>query len=249
MIVQAFDTIALQKLSPRQQWRLEDSRLTSLEDPSLACFFISPSNSLSAGRQVLEVVHADGIVAVGNHIHLARHDRSKSTQLFRRQYHPPGSGLVVARVCFPSLCCRALYDNGRLCRLWRTGPRAFCCCTTVKTACSRGRYRAFRLFACQLSSSFFHSYPLQLLSNKASTHAATDVQALRFSETIIDLRLPTGLGLSFIDDRPQELIFVSARGIRLSVSMKETLQTASLEVEHFQVRQHCVTAYICFSML
>jgi hypothetical protein len=36
-----------------------------------------------------------------------------------------------------------------------------------------------------------------------------------FKESVFDIRLPAGLGISLIDDTPRELLYLSARGIRL----------------------------------
>ncbi len=36
-----------------------------------------------------------------------------------------------------------------------------------------------------------------------------------FKESTLDIRLPAGFGVSLIDDTPRELLYLSARGIRL----------------------------------
>ena len=41
--------------------------------------------------------------------------------------------------------------------------------------------------------------------------------------------------MSLIDDHPQELLYVSAQGIKLSLSLRKTTQTLSLEVGHYQI--------------
>ena len=85
-----------------------------------------------------------------------------------------------------------------------------------------------------LVPSELENHPSLLLLFQAKDATASLLKA-KYGEFSVMLQLPHGFGVSLIDDRPQELLYLSTRGIKLAVHAKPTALSATFEVEHFQV--------------
>jgi hypothetical protein len=181
-------------------------------------------HEMEAGKPayVLEVAddNASSISKVGLPLRVARPNKAKSdAQVFRQHRDLPGSGTVLSRVLTRSrTCVLQFYD--------RTDTRHSSNSSTLAGSRSNLGHRSTPYSAPGLSTSGIAGDLSPLHSDLARSSMSTQ----------ISIHLPMGVSLSLLNKTPQELIVFAARGMTAELTTTGITQTASLQIEHYQVR-------------